>query len=175
MAIKIKGLFEITLAIALMAAIFYFSADIARLAAYGYIGVFLISLLSSATILFPCPAWAAVIAMSGYLDPLLIGIVGGIGAAIGELTGYVAGSGTRSLLNNKIRGTEKVEEMVKKYDIASIFVLSFIPNPLFDVAGIIAGGLKVPLWRFLLACAIGRVLRYSVLAMMGAFTLEYII
>jgi membrane protein YqaA with SNARE-associated domain len=175
MAIKIRGLVEITLAIALMAAIFYFSADIARLAAYGYVGVFLISLLSSATILFPCPAWVAVIAMSGYLDPLLIGIIGGVGAAIGELTGYMAGNGARSLLNNKIKETKKIEEMVKKYDVASIFVLSFIPNPLFDVAGIIAGGLKMPLWRFLAACALGRVLRYSILAMIGAFTLEYII
>jgi membrane protein YqaA with SNARE-associated domain len=55
---------------------------------------------------------------------------------------------------------------------AAIFVLAFIPNPLFDIAGIIAGGLKIPWWRYLTACVTGRILRYVLLAMLGAFTLN---
>ena len=168
---KTGGVLEIVLVVAIMGAVLYFSKDIAGLSAYGYAGVFLISLLSAATILFPAPGWAIVIAMSGHLDPLLLGVVAGLGAAIGELTGYMAGEGTRNLLNNTIKETKKIEMMVRKYGMAAIFVLAFIPNPLFDIAGIIAGGLRIPWWRFLAACALGRVLRYTLLALMGAFTL----
>lgn len=168
---KATGALEIIVAIAIVIAVIHFSNDIAGLSAYGYAGVFLIALLSAATILFPAPGWAAVIAMSTQLDPLLLGIVAGIGASIGEMTGYMAGDGVRALINNNIKEAKKVEEIVKKYEEAAIFVLALIPNPLFDIGGIIAGGLKMPWWRFLAACAAGRVLRYTILAIMGAFTL----
>ena len=163
---------EIIFAVAVMVAVFYFSNDIARLSMYGYAGVFLISLLSNATILFPAPGWAVVIAMSTQLEPLLLGIVAGIGSSIGELTGYLAGAGARTLLNNNIKETKDVENMVRKYGMGAIFVLALFPNPLFDIAGIISGGLKIPWWRFLVACTLGRVLKYVLLAFAGELALE---
>jgi membrane protein YqaA with SNARE-associated domain len=169
---KAEGALQITAAVLIAAAVLYFSNDIAALGAYGYAGAFLIALLSSATILFPAPGWAAVIAMSATMDPLALGIVVGIGSAIGELTGYLAGEGMRDLMNSRIRETKGMEDLVRRYDVAAIFALAFIPNPLFDVAGVIAGSLLVPWWRYLLACMAGRVLRYVLLAMLGAFTLH---
>jgi membrane protein YqaA with SNARE-associated domain len=56
--------------------------------------------------------------------------------------------------------------------VAAIFALAFIPNPLFDIAGVIAGGLKIAWWRFLVSCAAGRILRYVLLAAIGGFTLH---
>lgn len=172
---KITGALQVIFAIAIVLGVLFFSKDIEGLSSYGYAGVFLIALLSTATIIFPSPGWAVVIAMSVYLNPILVGIVAGIGAAIGELTGYVAGQGTRKALNNHIKESKKIEEIVEKYGMGAIFVLSFIPNPLFDIAGLVAGGVKMPWWQFLISCSLGRVLRYVLLALLGAFTLGLIV
>jgi len=166
-----EGILQIIAALGIAAAVLYFSNDIAALGSYGYLGAFLIALLSSATILFPAPGWAVVIAMSSTLDPVVLGVVVGVGSAIGELTGYLAGDGVRDIMNSRIKESKKMEEFVRKHDVAAIFALAFLPNPLFDVAGVIAGSLKIPWWRFLLSCAAGRTLRYVLLALLGAFTL----
>ncbi|MBU0531872.1 VTT domain-containing protein [Candidatus Micrarchaeota archaeon] len=172
---KVNGTLQIVFVITIILVVLYISQDIEALATYGYLGVFVIALLSTATIIFPSPGWAAVIAMSLYLDPIPLGIVAGIGAAIGELTGYIAGGGARDILNDKIKESKKIEKFVEKYDTIAIFVLSFIPNPLFDIAGMIAGGLKIPWWKFLIACAFGRILRYTLIALIGAFTISLLV
>jgi len=172
---KLEGACNILLVIVIILAVLYVSDDIERFASYGYAGVFIIAMLSTATVIFPSPAWGAVIIVSIYLDPVLVGIVAGIGAAIGELTGYIAGKGARKMLKNHIKESRKIEEFVKKYGMWGIFGLSFIPNPLFDIAGLVAGGLKMKWWRFLISCAAGRILRYVFLAMVGALTLELFI
>ena len=168
---KRKGLFEILLAVVIVLAVLLLSRDIQALTSYGYAGVFLIAMLSTATIIFPSPGWAALLAMSPFLDPVPLGIAAGLGAAIGELTGFLAGDGARELLRNHVKQSREIERTVKKHGAAGIFVLSFVPNPLFDIAGLVAGGLKMPWWQFLIACAAGRVLRYVLVAVVGAFTL----
>ena len=171
---KAEGLLQIAFAVAIAAAAILFSEDISGLGAYGYAGVFLIAALASATIFFPAPGWAAVVALSGTLDPVLLGVFAGLGSAIGEHTGYIAGDGIRDILSQRIKETKQVEGFVKRYGVGAIFLFAFIPNPLFDIAGLVSGGLKIAWWRFLLACAGGRVLRYILLAMIGAFTLSLV-
>jgi len=62
---------------------------------WGYLSVFAISLLSSATVLIPAPGLAVVFAMGRALDPVTLGIVAGIGSGLGELSGYIAGASGR--------------------------------------------------------------------------------
>ncbi len=168
---KFEGLLQIFVSILIVAGVLYFSKEISALGDYGYLGAFLIAALSSATIIFPAPGWAIIVAMSTSFNPILLGIFAGVGSAIGEITGYLAGDGVRDILNSRIKETKNIEEIIKKYDTWAIFALAFIPNPLFDVAGVIAGGLKMKWWKFLIACAAGRVLRYVMLALIGSFTI----
>ncbi len=168
---KTEGMLQLAAAIAIIALVIYFSDEIEGLSEYGYVGVFFISILSHATLIFPSPGWAAVIAMSQYLDPLLLGIAAGVGSAIGELTGYVAGEGARDLVNNRIKESEQINQLVKKYGTAAIFFFAFIPNPIFDIAGLFAGSLRIPWWQFVMATAAGRTIRYALLAMIGAIAL----
>jgi len=172
MSRKTEGLVQIFLSILIVALIIIFSGEIEKLAVFGYVGAFLIAMLGSATIILPSPAFAAIIAMAAYFDPVLLGIVAGIGSGIGELTGYVAGKGARNILNSHIKESKKIEDFVRKYNVIAVFILAFIPNPLFDAAGLIAGGLKIKWWRFLIACIAGRVLRYVLLAVLGHWTIE---
>ena len=66
---------------------------------FGYLGVFLASLIGSATIILPVPSFALVIAAGSQLDPLWVGVISGTGAAIGELTGYGLGYGIYHVKN----------------------------------------------------------------------------
>jgi len=47
--------------------------------------------------------------------------------------------------------------------------LAVIPNPFFDVIGILAGMLNYPPMRFFAIMLVGRFIRYWVLAQVGAY------
>ncbi len=172
---KPQGIIHILLAVLIVAAALFFSDHIEALKEYGYFGVFFISLISAATIFFPAPGWAAVLAMGMVLDPLIVGVVAGTGAAVGEFTGYFAGKGARKILNDKLKKLKKVEEVVEGYRFIGIFFLAFLPSPIFDLAGIFAGSIRMHPLKFFTACALGRCIRYILLAYLGSWTLGMIL
>ena len=59
----------------------------------GYLGAFVLTLLSIATVLVPSVALGAALKFGAAhtLNPVLVGLVAGIAAGIGESTGYFAG------------------------------------------------------------------------------------
>ncbi len=168
---RISGFLHICFAAIMVAAAFHFSSTASALGSYGYAGAFLIALVSSATLIIPAPGWAAIVAMSADYDPLLLGLAAGMGSAIGEMTGFLAGEGVRTAIDGRIRESAQIRAFVERYGTLGIVALSFIPNPLFDIAGIVAGSLRMEWWRFLASCAAGRIIRYALLAALGAFTL----
>ena len=170
---KIEGLLHFLFAVFIVILVYFFSSELSFLKEWGYLGAFLIALISSATLFLPAPAWALLLAMSSFLNPIWLGIAAGLGSGIGELTGYVAGEGVRRMLASKIKETAQIDAIVKKYGVFGVFALAFIPNPLFDVAGVVAGSTKIPCWQFLIACILGRTLRYILLALSGKFALTH--
>ncbi|HSR34353.1 MAG TPA: VTT domain-containing protein [Anaerolineae bacterium] len=147
--------------------IFAFRERFAEWAAFGYSGIFLVSLLSSATIVLPAPSLALVFAMGSALPWLPVGLAAGAGEALGELTGYLAGVGGRAVIEEQ-KGYESLAAWMQKRGGITIFALSVIPNPLFDVAGIAAGTLRYPVWRFLLFAWLGKTLKTSLVAWAGS-------
>ncbi len=153
--------------LALSAAIFMYRDRFRDLAAVGYPGIFLVSLLGNATVILPAPSLLLVFTMGSALPPLAVGLAAGIGEALGELTGYAAGYGGRAAIEDG----EKYQRLVgwmQKAGGPTIFVLSLIPNPFFDLAGIAAGTLRYPLWRFLLCCWLGKTIKTVLIAWAGA-------
>ena len=165
-----EGLMQIVIAAGIFAVVLLMSSQLKALEAWGYLGVFGISLLSAATIFLPAPGWATVIAMSTVLNPYLLGIAAGLGSGIGEITGYLAGDGAARVVVKNKRDYKRYKELIRKYDVPAVFFLAFIPNPLFDIAGIAAGSAGIPLVRFLIATIAGRILRYVILAYLGALS-----
>lgn len=134
----------------------------------GYLGVFILTLTCSATLFLPVPAWGAVTVAGAFLNPVLLGIAAGAGAATGELTGYLAGRSGRLVLGGQDHPWfGRVHRLIDGHGFLTLFVLSAIPNPLFDVAGITAGSLGFSPWRYWLAVALGKSLVYTVLAVGG--------
>ncbi len=140
--------------------------QIAQLGVYGYSGVFLISLLGNATVIFPAPSFAIVFAVGGALEPLSVGISAGVGAAIGEMTGYLAGVGGRGVFEDR-QLYQRLAGWMQEHGMLAVFILAVIPNPIFDVGGMVAGALRMPAWKFLLAAALGKSIRFYILALSG--------
>lgn len=158
-------------AIAIMVGIVYFyfqNPNIFReLRAYGYLGAFVISVILNATIILPVSNMAIIMTLGATLpSPVIVGVVGGIGAAIGELTGYIAGRSGRGLLA-KSSVYNRVEGWVKRWGWIAVFVLSIFPF-VFDIVGIIAGALRMPLWKFFVACWLGRTISYVFMSYMAS-------
>jgi membrane protein DedA with SNARE-associated domain len=143
-------------------------------AIYGYPGIFLIALLTNATVLLPAPGVAIVYAMGGIFNPIGVTIAAGTGGALGELSGYLAGfSGQAAVENTKFY--KRVHPWVLKYGAWAILILAAIPNPFFDTAGIIAGMLKMRVGRFLLACWGGQLIKMGMFAFAGYYSIEWLL
>jgi len=159
------------LAIALIAFIYLANPTefiMKRLHVFGYFGIFLLMFISSATILMPVPGLVGIPIAGMLLNPLYVGIVGGIGSALGELSGYFAGCGGRVIIEKNKTGIYKtIKRWMKRNGFLTIFIFAALPNPFFDAAGLAAGTLEYPLWEFLLACLAGKILKCVVLAYLG--------
>ena len=60
----------------------------------GYVGVLFMALIGSASPVWPLPgSWAIFIAAGLGLNPFILGLLGGIGESLGDLTGITAGFG----------------------------------------------------------------------------------
>lgn len=157
-----------------LAAAVYFRDRLQELAAYGYAAVFLVGLLSNATIILPIPGLAVSSALGGVFNPWLVGIVAGLGQALGELSGYLLGySGQTLVANRPIYG--RIQGWMRRWGVWVIFALAVIPNPVFDVGGMIAGALRFPLWKFLGSCAAGKIIKNIVFALAGYYGIEAIL
>lgn len=118
------------------------------------LGLFLTCFVINSTILFPSSSLLVVLEYSYILNPVSVVLVGGIGASLGELTGYMVGVEGGTLL----RRFKKVLNLSKyrKYAFLWVMFWAIIPFPVFDVAGILAGSIRMSPLKFLLACFIGK-------------------
>jgi membrane protein DedA with SNARE-associated domain len=152
-----------------------------RFEALGYAGVFLANLASTATVFLPVPGLTAIgqaliITQGKELNPVAVGLLGGTGMALGEITAYAAGAaGSEVAEEEQIKAPERirpavewvierVDWLMERYGFVTLIVLSAIPNPVFEVAGITAGAVRMNFWRFMGAVLIGKNIRGLLLA-----------
>ena len=138
--------------------------DVEYWKALGYPGVFFFSLFGSGTMVFPLPGLVAVCGAGGLeLNLIGVGLLAGTGETIGELTGYAIGYGGRGVVQRR-RLYYLVRLLMIRRGVPILFLVSLIPNPLFDVVGIAAGATRFPLTRFLATVWIGKTLKSLMVA-----------
>ena len=140
---------------------------------FGYAGIFLIALMANATVLLPAPGIAIIYAMGAVFNPLGVGLAAGTGGALGELSGYLAGFSGQAVVE-RTDMYNRIQPWVMKYGGWAILVLSAIPNPFFDIAGIAAGIAKMPMQTFLLFTWIGQIIKMTLFAFAGHYSLEWL-
>jgi membrane protein DedA with SNARE-associated domain len=160
-----------------------------RLSTLGYGGVFVANLLSTATVFVPVPGLTAagqalIIQQGDILNPVLVGLLGGTGMALGEITAYAAGAvGSEVVEEEQIQAPRAVRPAVTKiiswvdwlmdhYGFWTLLTLAAVPNPAFELAGLTAGASRMNFVRFMLAVLIGKNIRGLLLAFLGAYGVD---
>lgn len=155
-----------------------------KLGNYGYLGVFLANLASTGTVFLPVPGLtlagqALIVDQAKTLNPVLVGLAGGTGMALGEVTAYAAGAaGSTAVTRNELKAPERIRSIVERvigaidwlmdrYGFVMLVVLSAIPNPVFELAGVTAGAARMNFWSFMVAVLIGKNIRGLVRAFAG--------
>ena len=151
----------------------YYRDSLAHLGTWGYAGILFTELCNSVVIIIPTPSPAYAFSMGAVLNPLLLGLIGGTGAALGELTGYYLG----------VKGRRVVEggHLYQRFQALSsgrwmgtaLFVFALMPVP-FDIAGIWAGSTRYPLFRFFAFVAPGKVIKVTVIAGSGYYGMAWL-
>lgn len=149
---------------------FFFQDKLSQFRALGLLGIFILNFFSSVTIFLPAPGIATVVAGGALYNPILVGIFAGLGAALGDMVGFILGKSGKEVFLKKKEGFKYAvfKDLFLHYGTWVIFIFAFIPNPLFDAIGIIAGAFSYPPKKFFIVMLISRVLRNLVLASIGA-------
>jgi membrane protein YqaA with SNARE-associated domain len=162
---RILKTLSIVLVLTLIIAVVLLSDRLPNYKSVGYMGVFLLSFVGSASILVPVPGIAAVCAGPGLLGlfPLGVAILASVAETAGELTGYLIGFSGRGFAENN-RFYPRIERWMQRRGGIAILLASSVPNPLFDLVGIAAGTLRFPIWRFLIAVWAGKLIKSTTIA-----------
>jgi len=149
----------------------------------GYPGAFLVSLIGNITVLFPIPYIAVIFLLGGakagisgpyIFDPWLLGIFGGLGATLGEITGYFLGRfGSRYVNQDQRNG---FIEFIKKYPRLTPFVVWFLAvTPIPDDVVVISLGIaRYPFQKILIPLMIGKLMFLTIIAWGGRLGLTFI-
>ncbi len=135
---------------------------------HGYLGVFLVNIITAATILFPLPGEAANIAAGSVMNPFTVTVVATTGATIGEMTSYLAGYYGRALLPSRYESHYAMaKRWMARYGLVAVFLFSLVPMLVYDLIGMVAGSTRYHLPKFVTATFAGRFLRYLVYTYAG--------
>ncbi len=153
--------------------IYLYRNEAQQLAYFGYPGIFIFSIVANATIVLPAPQLAVIFAMGDIFPPVGVGVAAGAGATLGELSGYLAGFSGQAVIEDRAL-YNRLEGWMKRYGPVVIVLLAFVPLPFFDLAGIAAGALKMPVHKFLFWCMLGKIPKMILVAYSGAYSIGWL-
>lgn len=149
---------------------------------YGYLGIFLISLLGAMSIFVPIPYTIVIFILGGLQDtvgnwvfePLWIAVAAGVGAAIGEFSGYLIGFGGRKVIGDKYKKKmDFLTKLFKKFGPIAIFVFALTPLP-DDLLFIPLGIMRYGLIQAFIPALLGKFFSNLIIAYSGRLSLEIV-
>ncbi len=175
----IIGAAGLMIALALCALVIIYWDYIQKADRYGYLGVFIISIITGGTIFIPVPGLLVVFTMGSILNPAIVGALAGLGEAIGGiiiyLTGYSGHTAIEKLETVNHRFTAKFEDWLHSRGSIAVFVMSSIINPLFFPFTALAGAMHFGLAKFFFLCWAGKTIKGMGVAYLGYYGLGSIL
>lgn len=135
---------------------------------FGYLGVFLISLIGTMSIIIPIPYTLVILGLgvAGW-DPLMLAVAGGLGSAAGEAAGYLLGYyGRRIISKERQRKMDYLLKILGKYTPAALFIFALTPLP-DDLLFIPLGILRYNFLKAFIPSFLGKLLMCYILAAFG--------
>lgn len=153
-----------------------FEAISSSIIPFGMLGVFLSNFLGSILIMLPNPSMLVTFAAGAVFDPLLVGVVAGVGAALGQIVVYGFGLGGRKIFKGKVKPkkywkkwTERIESWMQSYG-GFALVLLFAATPLPDgPLALVCGSIKYDIKKYFVAVLIGKLILCIAIAYAGFF------
>ena len=141
---------------------------------YGYLGAFLVCTLGNISIFIPIPFAIIVYAFGSTLNPLLLGLVSGLGSTIGEMVSYFLGWGGRRMIESRYGSRlDAAKRLIDRYGALSVFLFALLPLP-DDLLLIPLGMMRYDLKKTFIALLLGKTLMCIFLAYAGAFSFSYL-
>ncbi|MEM2751229.1 MAG: VTT domain-containing protein, partial [Nitrososphaerales archaeon] len=137
-----------------------------NLITYGYLGIFVFSLLANFIVFIPAPyvVPVALASLNPSFDPLLIALSSAIGATIAKTAIFrVSYEGQRLLSEKTRKNIQPLQTLVGKYGWIAAFIAAATPIP-DDIVYIPLGFTKYSLWRFIIATFSGKIILISIVA-----------
>ncbi|MEM0042869.1 MAG: VTT domain-containing protein [Thermofilaceae archaeon] len=137
----------------------------------GYPGVFIASVLGNLVPFIPIPYLAFVYLYALRIpgaNPILIGIVSGLGGAVGKMVSYLLGRGARALMSKeRAERYEKLGKLLRSYGAIAAFLFAVTPSP-DDAIVIPLGLMKYDALKLFLGLAAGKIVLSTVTAYAGS-------
>lgn len=148
----------------------------------GYFGPFIVSFIGNASFLFPIPYMLVTFFLGGFTDtttgqflfnPWLVGIISGLGATIGEMTGYLLGYGGRQLIEENQRNS--FSDYIESRPRATPFIIWFLAiTPVPDDFLIVPlGAAKYSWWKVAIPQFVGKSMFMILTAWAGRYSLGF--
>jgi len=181
--------------IAAFVVIVYYWQEVSRFQNYGYLGVFIIGILTGFALPMPVPYMVITFMMGGLLHPALVGASCGLGLGIGGTLLYLTGRGGRKffpwsnvfafntnpssdappssriarLLTRLLRWGRipRIMDIAKRRGSLVVFLMSAAINPFFVPMAIGMGTLRFRSWKFFLMCWAGQTVKSIGIAYCG--------
>jgi len=167
---KIFSILIIIFSIGLTLAIFIFPDIFRDHKKWGIIGIFITNFISGLSF-FPAPAFLTAVIGGSIYPPVLVALASSLGSTLGDMLYLILGISGRKVAKKNLEKNKwfiRIEANFQKYGGWILFAGAFIPNPMFDSFGLIAGIFNFSVLRFFVIILTGRFLRYFVLAQLGA-------
>ena len=160
------------LSLILSTAFFVFQDFFKESMSLGLLGIFLVNFISGASFFVSAPAFLTVISGGSIYPPVLVALISSMGATLGDMVNYLFGFSGRHLINHHLSKKKWfifLEKHFKKHGNWLLFLFAVIPNPIFDMIGLIAGIFGYSSYKFFIIVAVGRFIRFWLLAKFGSF------
>jgi membrane protein DedA with SNARE-associated domain len=148
---------------------------------YGYLGVFLISLVGAVSILVPIPVAVVTFTLGGLksggawvFEPVFIAVAAGLGSAVGEFSAYLVGLGGRKAIGERYkRKMDVLARVLRKWGVLVVFVFALTPLP-DDLVFVPLGVMRYSVSRIFGAALLGKFLMNLIVAYAGRYSLQAI-
>jgi hypothetical protein len=183
------GVLSLLFTIALcIVAVYYkgYLLGLAALATYGLLGMLIIAFLGGSLLSMlavPVPYWLLVFTLPSILAPqfqigapILVGLISGVGASLGQLLTFMVGYGSRGLsqkLAYRVNRNfyDRAMSLAQRHGSLAVFLMSAIINPFHLPMTFAMASLRYPSWKFFVFSLMGNIVKSSFIAFCGYFGL----
>lgn len=152
--------------------------EIKKLENYGYLFIFLMGIAGCASPVWPLPGTWAAFLWAGWAGfgwgILFVALAAGAGEAIGEMSFYMVGYGSKPV-TSKWKRFQRVEGWISRHGAITIFLSAAIPSiGITKFVNASAGAVRFPVRKVFVLCLAGKIIKCCGFALAGVGLISWV-